>query len=354
LLARQGLLERLHAPLPEALEAIGAIQAQYRPSIAAALWSRVDGFEAGDLDVALERREILVGTLLRNTIHAVSAREYPYYAEAVEAAGTFDWRRTKSAHHPAMERLRDDIHVFAASARSQQEVAAFVEEWMSTHDVQLDPTELERQRQFGWRAVIRWARLIRVGTSFCAPPPGRPPGGDEAVDHVVEAHLRAFGPASAADAAAWSGLKIATVKASLARLDARLEHFEDESRRPLFELRGGLRPDAETPAPVRLLPWFDSALLAYEPAERARILPPQYRDRVYVSRNLQWLPTILVDGFVAGTWSAQLDRKNAGLTLQPFVKLAPATRRDLESEAESLIRVLQPTARSYEVGFQSK
>jgi Winged helix DNA-binding domain len=340
--------------LPDALEAIGAIQAQYRPSIPAALWTRIEGFRVSHLQEALERREVVVGTLLRNTIHAVSADEYPYYSGAVEASGVFDWRRTKSAWEPEMVHLRDDILQFANSPRNQEELTAFVEEWLDSHQVRLDPSEAERQRQYDWRAVIRWARLIRVGTLLAAPPSGSRPATDEAVDHVVRAHLRAFGPASAADVAAWTALKITAVKASLARLNSHLDHFRDEAGRQLFDLTKAPRPDAETPAPVRLLPWFDSVLLAYEPGERARILPREYRDRVYLSRNLQWLPTILVDGFVAGTWSAKLDRKNAGLALAAFVKLGATTRRDLEAEAEALIRVLQPEARSYEVAFQSK
>jgi hypothetical protein len=340
--------------LARALEAIGAIQAQYRPSIAAALWIRVEGFEPSHLQEALDSREIVVGTLLRNTIHAVSAREYPYYSEAVEASGVFDWRRTKSAYEPEMETLRRHIRQFANTPRSQEELAAFVEEWLRSHRLQLDTSELERQRQYNWRAVVRWARLIRIGALLAAPPGGSQPGAEEAVDHVVQAHLRAFGPASAADIAAWTALRAALVRASLARLETHLEHFQDEAGRQLFDLSDASRPDAQTPAPVRVLPWFDSVLLAYEPAERARILPPEYRDRVYLSRNLQWLPTILVDGFVAGTWSAKLDRKNAVLTLEPFVKLGRTARRDLEAEAEALIRVLQPQARSYEAGFQSK
>ena len=44
LLARQGLLERLDAPLVEAVEAVGALQAQYWPAPPVALWSRVRGF----------------------------------------------------------------------------------------------------------------------------------------------------------------------------------------------------------------------------------------------------------------------------------------------------------------------
>ena len=307
----------------------------------------------------------MVGTLLRNTIHAVSAREYPYYSEAVEASGAYDWRRTKSAPVPAMKRLREDLHKFALKPRASEDLSAFVEDWVGRNDPQLDDAELQRQRELGWRAVVRWARLIRVAADgswtssrpselLMAPPRAASPNADAAVNYVVRAHLRAFGPASAPDIAAWTGLRTGTVKASLDRLEADLVRFQDEAGRTLFDLDSAPRPDGGSPAPIRMLPWFDSVLLAYEPSERARILPPAYRDRVYLSRNLQWLPTFLVDGFVAGRWSAKLERRRAGISLEPFVRLTAAVRRDLQAEAESLVGVLEPEARDYEVSFQSK
>jgi Winged helix DNA-binding domain len=355
----------MRVALPEAVEAIGAIQAQFRPAIAAALYARVEGLDVGRLHDAFEKRDLVVGTLLRSTIHAVAAREHAYYTEAVEASGAYDWRRAKSAHVPEMERLRRDLHEFASIPRKQEELVEFVNSWIGRHDLSLDPGELERQQQLGWRPVIRWARLIRVASngswtssrpseSLAAPPSSAAPSAQEAVDHVVRAHLRAFGPASAADVAAWTALRVSTVKAALDRLAGELARFEDEAGRQLFDLAGAPHADPESAAPARLLPWFDSVLLAYEPAQRARILPPGYRERVYVRSNLQWLPTILVDGFVAGRWSAKLERRRAAITLDPFVKLAVAARKELEAEAEGLLRILQPDAHAYEVRVQSK
>jgi len=73
LLARQLLLERGRAGLPKTLERIGGIQAQYAPSMYIGLWTRMEGFEREQLDRALERRTVAQGTLMRITIHLVSA-----------------------------------------------------------------------------------------------------------------------------------------------------------------------------------------------------------------------------------------------------------------------------------------
>ena len=56
LLARQGLLERTERTIPEMLDAMGTLQAQYAPSMYIGLWSRLAGFERDALTRALEER----------------------------------------------------------------------------------------------------------------------------------------------------------------------------------------------------------------------------------------------------------------------------------------------------------
>ena len=86
LLARQLLLERASGSLPRILERIGGIQAQYTPSTYVGLWTRINDFESRQLERALERRTVVQGTLMRVTIHLVSARAWWPFAVAVREA----------------------------------------------------------------------------------------------------------------------------------------------------------------------------------------------------------------------------------------------------------------------------
>jgi hypothetical protein len=52
---------------------------------------------------------------------------------------------------------------------------------------------------------------------------------------------------------------------------------------------------------------------------------------------------------VAGTWSTEVKRREATLTLRPLERLARATRTALVDEAERLVRDLQPQARAHNV-----
>ena len=325
LLARQLLLERTSVSLPRALERVGGIQAQYAPSMYVGLWSRVDGLAREDLTRALERRTVVQGTLLRATIHLVSARDYWPFAVAIERPRREWWTRVQRDSPPPRE--------LAAAARRLGARLA---------EGPLRRTEVEqllgRDRA---RGVGMWIHLVRV------PPSGTwerrradlygdaedwlgPPAvtQDEALEHLVRRYLGGFGPASRADLANWAGLPPTAVARVLARLP--LRRFRSEAGEELLDLPRAPQPDPETPAPVRFLPTWDATLLTH--VRRTGILPEEYRPLVFSTKMPQSVGTFLVDGSVAGAWRHEGGR----IKLDPFHRLDPATRRELDEEAERL------------------
>jgi hypothetical protein len=364
LLARQGLLDRLDVGLVEAVEAVGALQAQYWPAPPAALWSRVEGFEPQALYAALDEGELVTGTLLRATLHLVSAREHPAYAAVAAEAAGHHWRRTDAEPGREVSSLLSKLRTYAArTPRSAEEIGAFVEAWVAEHPKAFDKGELARQRELKWRPFQRWSAFVRApadgawgakapGALRAAPRPRGAPKGDAALDEVVRRHLRAFGPAGPDDVAGWIGWRTPPVREAFGRLEPELARLEDEDGRALYDLPDAPRPDPETPAAPRLLAAFDSVLLAYAAKRRGRILPDEHRDAVYERRNLQIRPSYLVDGLVAGTWSIEVKRRTATLTLRPLERLSRATRTALVDEAERLARALEPDAKGHEVSIE--
>jgi hypothetical protein len=75
LLERQLLLRRRRMPALEALERLVALQSQVPRDPHVALWSRVVPFRAETLSDALEERRAVRMTLLRGTLHLVTARD---------------------------------------------------------------------------------------------------------------------------------------------------------------------------------------------------------------------------------------------------------------------------------------
>src|SRR4051795_1956719 len=217
LLARQGLLDRLDLPLVDAVEAVGALQAQYWPAPPAALWSRVEGFEPEALYAALKDGELVAGTLLRATLHLVSAREHPAYAAVASEAAGHHWRRTDDEPGAEVAELLTKLQAYAKrTARATEEIGGFVEEWLTDHPKALSKAELDRQRELKWRPFQRWSAFVRAPADgawgakapsalLAAPRPRGAPKGDKALDEVVLRHLRAFGPAAPEDVAGWIG-----------------------------------------------------------------------------------------------------------------------------------------------------
>jgi hypothetical protein len=150
----------------------------------------------------------------------------------------------------------------------------------------------------------------------------------EGLTHLIRRYLGGFGPAQLSDVANWAGLPVATLRPVVGRL--RLRRFRDEQGGELLDLPRAPLPDPDTPAPVRFLPPWDATLLVH--ARRTQILPEEYRNLVFSTKTPHSVPTFLVDGAVAGSWRYEKGRVH----LEPFGRLPPAVRTELEDEAERL------------------
>jgi hypothetical protein len=150
----------------------------------------------------------------------------------------------------------------------------------------------------------------------------------EARAELLRRYLAAFGPASRRDIVAWSMMHVPEITRALARLEP-LRCFRDEQGRELLDVPRGPLPDPDTPAPVRFLPKWDNVLLAF--ADRTRVLPENYRKRV-IRMNGDVAQTLLVDGFVAGTWRAEDGR----VVVEPFARLSREAQRAVKDESERL------------------
>jgi hypothetical protein len=128
-----------------------------------------------------------------------------------------------------------------------------------------------------------------------------------------------------------------------------LRTFRDEEGKELLDLPRKPLPDAQAPAPVRLLPTWDATLLVH--ARATGILPEEYRPLVFNTKTPHSVSTFLVDGFVAGTWRVERAKDKATLVLVPFEPLPRDARRELAEEGERLMRFVEPDAGSFATRF---
>jgi hypothetical protein len=115
LLARQLLLERKPLSIPRAVEQMGTMQTQYAPSAYVALWTRLAGFEREALTRALERRTVVQGTMMRNTIHIASPRDYWPLVLAIRPDRMAWSRRIQKTEPRELERAARRLRGFLAA-----------------------------------------------------------------------------------------------------------------------------------------------------------------------------------------------------------------------------------------------
>jgi hypothetical protein len=347
-LARQMLLAREKLTAVRAVERLAGMQAQAPRPPFVGLWSRLHGFTREQLVRALVDRQLVRASLMRCTLHLMSAKDYLGLHAALQPALT---RAMQSALRERAKGL--DLEQLAAEARAffdQQprtfnQLRAYLGKQMPDAD----------ERAMGY-AVRTQLPLVLVPTEA---PWAFPAAADFAVAEswlgrklataadasaLVLRYLQAFGPATPADAQAWSGL--AGLKETFEALRPKLRVFRDARGRELFDLPDAPRPPADTPAPPRFVPEFDNLVLAH--TDRTRVIADEHRPAV-ILKNLQVRATFLVDGMVAGTWGVERKRSTATLLLTPFAPLLKRARAALTDEAEPLVRFVEPEATAHEV-----
>ena len=162
---------------------------------------------------------------------------------------------------------------------------------------------------------------------------------ESAYAELAHRYLKAYGPATPEDLAAWSGMPISKTRGAWQLIADQLIEVEIAGR-PAWMLKTHATWLDELPLPapvVRLLPGFDTYLLGYKKRELA--VPPQHAKRINVGGGLL-NPVLLVDGRAVGTWKSKQQKHRLDVMLQPFDQLAPDLQPGLQAEITDLGRFL--------------
>ncbi|MFG1910943.1 winged helix DNA-binding domain-containing protein [Kribbella sp. NPDC048928] len=336
LLERQQLLRRETGSAAELIERLVGLQAQAPLAAYVALWSRLEGFDPAELAELMTAREAVRASLMRATIHLVTAD---------------DCLRLWTIMHPVADRgLRgafgkqlagvdiDTVVAFGADLLGREPYSRsrlkglLGERWPDWDATAMAyaVSYLTATVQVTPRGV--WGKTGQAALQTIESWLGRSPVADPSIDEVVLRYLAAFGPASVADVQQWSGLT--KLREVVDRLRPGLRVYADEDGRELYDVPDGPLPDAETPAPVRFLPEYDNLLLSH--ADRRRVNPAA-RPVPLPPGNGAAMGTVLIDGDYAADW-----RHHRGESLQvtPHGPITPATRTAIEAEAIELLGLI--------------
>jgi hypothetical protein len=324
-LARQMLLERRRSSPLAAIERLVGMQAQWPPAPYVGLWARVEGFRRSTLERAVQRGDVLKPSVMRGTLHLVTARDYPLFYAAFKEMnswfGPLHLERGEAAIPGVLELLRDGrithAEIFAHLRAVYPELAEM--DWRRmVHAVRRHAHLIHARETAGWttQPTAIYER-VEVPAEIDA---------SVARAEMVRRYLRAFGPATKADIADWSGLRVRDFEDALDGLAT----YSTVEGRVLFDVPRAPLPGGNVPAPVRFLPKWDNVILGF--ADRTRIISDEIRKQV-IGKNGDVAQTVLVDGVVAATWAVDPKGK---VTVKPFAPLPRVWQRKVDDEAARL------------------
>jgi Winged helix DNA-binding domain len=299
-----------------------AVQAQDLRAARLALRARGGAASAGDVDAALAGGSLLVAWLMRGTLHLV-AREDHGWLHALTAGQLVPTSRRRLAQlgvsEPVAERAVELIERTLADDGPQPR--ARLAERLDAAGI---PTEGQITPHLLGLAAARGSIALGAGQAFrWLGPPGRPPDRGRALAELARRYLRAHGPATAADLAAWSGLGLRDARAGLGAIASELDEHGD-----LVDLAG--RPRAPAPPP-RLLAAFDPYLLGWK--DRSFAVASEHARRVHPGGGII-RATAIARGVAVGTWTL----RGARVALDPFASLPARVGAALRREARDVER----------------
>jgi len=321
LLARQHLLERTSATPEEMAHHLVGLQAQENLPPYLSLHARLTEFDPYDVTAALEQKRLVRLLTMRGTIHLLTP------ADALSLR-----RWTQSVLDKVMRNHASvDCDSLTAAVRAALEHGPVTQRELSSALAARLPDVPTADLGALARLALPLAQLPPRGTwkgaggvvyeyvdRWLGEPTAEPD-----VEDVVRRYLRAFGPASAADVTAWSG--VTRLGPVLAGMDDLVRH-EDPAGKVLYDVADGDIADEDAPVPPRLLGTYDNVWLSH--AGRDRVTAPDNR-RQWMGRNGGVAMVLLINGMLEGLWRQVDGRVEIVAT---FRNLSRRERADLDAE----------------------
>jgi Winged helix DNA-binding domain len=353
-MTRQGLAARSMATTAGVAAAAVGLQAQDPGAARLGVRARSGAVdEASVLDAVRLERSAVRTWLMRSTVHLVAAADLRWmtmlFGPMIERSHRTRWRQlgiTEPLVEAAVPHVRE---LLDGRGLTRRELAAE----LAARGIRL--------AEDGQAATHLLAALSARGVTCRGPDQGRDaafvliddwvtPTSDSTetpepasalagwAAELARRYFRAFGPATAADFAAWSGLPSGAAIASI----------RDELTEVSFDGRRGWTLGTVEPSPgFRLLPMFDNYLLGYR--DRAAMLEVRKQDRVYVGGIIK--ATVVCDGRVLGSWRLDRSARSATVRVSPFEPFTGRHHDGLDRERADIERFLgRPIALEVEQG----
>ncbi|MEO8456641.1 MAG: winged helix DNA-binding domain-containing protein [Chloroflexota bacterium] len=340
--------QHLSSPMPgrpaDIVRHLGAVQSQDYPNAKWAIAQRLTNCTDADVEEAFARGDILRTHVLRPTWHFV-ARDDIRWMLALTAPSV---HQAMASRHRMLEidaKLAERSHVLLAKSLegghhlTRAELVAALRRPRLVRDTD-DP---QRAVHLITRAeldavIISGAPRGKQQTYTLFDervPLSKPLARDEALAELALRYFASHGPATLQDFRWWSGLKISDARAALEMVQGELaEEVVDGKTYWLAEQLKRTRPVSV----VQLLPNFDEYVVGY--TDRSAIFDPAHAASLGARENPLFQHNIIADGQIIGTWRRSTVRGTNVVSVQTFIALSAAQRRDLATAIKNYAKYL--------------
>jgi DNA glycosylase AlkZ-like len=341
-LINQQIAAPTHQKPCDVVAALGAIQAQ---DFLGALWAiglRLPHATEAGVKQAIADRTIIRTWPMRGTLHFVAAADVRWMLELLAP-------RIVASSAGRYRQLELNTTVFLRGERVF--IKALQGGVALTRDQMYEQLERSRISTAGQRGIHILSRLAQEGLICFGAHAGKQPTfvlldewapkasklqREEALAELARRYFTSRGPAALQDFAWWSGLKVADARAALEVVSSRL--VQERIGGSIYWMSQDKRGAPDVSAQVNLLPSFDEFLLAYK--DRSASLDPRDAPKIVPGKGGMFLPTIVTNGRVEGTWRRTFKKHSVVITTNFFISAKTRKTRALADAAERYRRFL--------------
>ncbi len=314
----------------DVLASLGAIQAQDYPAALWAIGLRCRGpATKADVEEAIVKRKISRTWLMRGTLHFAVSRDI-HWMLRLFSPRLVNTATSRDRHLGLGDDLiRKAENLFAEALEGNRHLTRG-----EMYDV-LERGGVRIEGNLGYHMLYRaaWDGLICFGAHEGKQPTfellgeritnRRELSNGRALAELASRYFTSHGPATMKDYVWWSGLKVSDAKAGIEDASARLVSEQIDGK-TYFAARD--LPAREKTGGVHLLPAFDEYLVGY--SDRSAVLGSADTQRTLKSGEIRFttsngifLPVLVADGEVVGTWKRRSEEGKLVVVIRPFMKL---------------------------------
>jgi len=315
------------------VQRLGALQAQ---DYGQAIWGiglRAQDAKAADVERAIADKKIVLSWAMRGTLHFVPAADVRWMLRLLTPRILSQSKRRKEQleidealiarsealirgvlqdrewiDRPGLMQLFEDEGISTANQRGYHLLWHLAQQGV----ICLGPIEEKKQ------TVVLLDEWVRSDLKLSA---------DESLAEIALRYFTSHGPATLHDFAWWTGLTIGEAKRGLENAKGALasELFDGTE----YWMSKDQAEDNKKSSDVYLLPGFDEYLLGY--TNRSAVLAATHAPKIIPGNNGVFMPMLVLDGQVAGTWKRTIKKNRVEIAIHSFEGLDH--RRGLVIEA---------------------